>query len=91
MATLAPPTSPAIPESPSGCTGSSPLLIVVNLLLGFFHEDFDKPVRAAMMSVHKATGFTILVLTLARIAWRLGPPAAALRSGDEGVGGRSRA
>lgn len=51
-------------------------LIVVNLLLGFFHEDFDKPVRSAMMSVHKATGLTILALTFARLAWRLGhrPP-----------------
>ena len=51
-------------------------LIVLNLLLGFFHEDFDKPVRSAMMSVHKATGLTILALTLARLAWRLGhrPP-----------------
>ena len=52
-------------------------LIALNLLLGFFHEDFDRPVRSAMMNVHKATGFTILLLTLARIAWRLGhhPPA----------------
>jgi cytochrome b561 len=52
-------------------------LIVLNLLLGFFHEDFDKPVRTAMMNVHKATGLTILALTLARLAWRLGhrPPA----------------
>ena len=51
-------------------------LIALNLLLGFFHEDFEKPVRAAMMNVHKSTGFAILVLTLARIAWRLGhrPP-----------------
>jgi cytochrome b561 len=51
-------------------------LIALNLLLGFFHEEFERPVRAAMMNVHKATGFTILVLTLARIAWRLGhrPP-----------------
>jgi len=51
-------------------------LIALNLVLGFFHEDFERPVRAAMMSVHKAAGFTILVLTLARIAWRLGhrPP-----------------
>ena len=51
-------------------------LIVLNLLLGFFHEDFEKPVRSAMMNVHKATGLTILVLTLARLAWRLGhrPP-----------------
>lgn len=52
-------------------------LIALNLLLGFFHEDFERPVRSAMMDVHKATGFTILILTLARIAWRLGhgPPA----------------
>ena len=51
-------------------------LIVLNLLLGFFHEDFEKPVRTAMMNVHKATGLTILALTLARLAWRLGhrPP-----------------
>ncbi|HEX8263268.1 MAG TPA: cytochrome b [Allosphingosinicella sp.] len=51
-------------------------LIVVNLVLGFFHEDFERPVRSAMMSLHKATGLTILALTLARVAWRLGnrPP-----------------
>ncbi|HEX6376186.1 MAG TPA: cytochrome b [Allosphingosinicella sp.] len=46
-------------------------LIALNLLLGFFHEDFDKPVRTAMMDVHKATGLTILALTLARLGWRL--------------------
>ena len=52
-------------------------LIFLNLLLGFFHEDFEKPVRSAMMNVHKATGLTILLLTLARLGWRLGhrPPA----------------
>ena len=52
-------------------------LIALNLVLGFFHESFDKPVRAAMMNVHKATGLAILVLTLARLGWRLGhrPPA----------------
>jgi cytochrome b561 len=52
------------------------LLIVVNLLLGFFREDFDKPVRAVMMNLHKATGLTILALTFARLGWRLGhrPP-----------------
>lgn len=46
-------------------------LVALNLVLGFFHEDLDKPVRSAMMSVHKATGLTILILTLARLAWRL--------------------
>jgi cytochrome b561 len=52
-------------------------LIVLNLALGFLHEDFEKPVRTAVMNVHKATGFTILVLTLVRLGWRLGhrPPA----------------
>ncbi|MEA3011447.1 MAG: hypothetical protein QOJ91_3139 [Sphingomonadales bacterium] len=52
-------------------------LIVLNLALGFFHEDFDKPVRAVLMNVHKSTGFVILALTLARLGWRLGnrPPA----------------
>lgn len=51
-------------------------LIVLNLGLGFFHDDFDRPVRSAIMNVHKATGFLILALTLARLAWRLGhrPP-----------------
>lgn len=47
------------------------LAVAVNLLLGFFHEDFERPVRSQMMWVHKATGLTVLALTLVRIAWRL--------------------
>lgn len=52
------------------------LLIVMNLLLGFFYEEFDKPVRSTLMAVHKASGLTILALTLVRLGWRLGhrPP-----------------
>jgi cytochrome b561 len=52
------------------------LLIGVNLLLGFFREDFEKPVRTVMMGWHKSIGLTVIVLTLLRIAWRLGhrPP-----------------
>jgi cytochrome b561 len=52
-------------------------LIAVNLLLGFFHEDFAKPVRAVMMGWHKSIGFTLVALTLARILWRFThrPPA----------------
>jgi cytochrome b561 len=51
-------------------------LIALNLALGFFAEEFERPVRSAMMNAHKATGFAILILTLARIAWRIGhrPP-----------------
>lgn len=51
-------------------------LIVLNLLLGFFFDEFERPLRTTLINLHKATGFTILVLTLARLAWRLGhrPP-----------------
>lgn len=65
------------------------LLIVINLLLGFFHGEFDRPVRAAMMDVHKSTGLTILVLSLARLGWRLGhrPPPfdAVMKAWERGV------
>jgi cytochrome b561 len=58
-------------------------LIVLNLLLGLFHDDFAKASRASVMMIHKSTGFTVLALSLARLAWRLThrPPApyAALR------------
>jgi cytochrome b561 len=52
-------------------------LILLNLLLGFFHEDFDKPVRSAMMGWHKSIGFSVIALTLVRVLWRLThrPPA----------------
>jgi cytochrome b561 len=45
-------------------------LIVANLLLGFFHEDFSRPVRGTMMGLHKSIGFAVIALTLVRIAWR---------------------
>ena len=53
------------------------VLLVVNLLLGLYHEEFERPVRAWMMVFHRSIGISILVLTLARLAWRLGhrPPA----------------
>jgi cytochrome b561 len=51
-------------------------LLVVNLLLGFYHEDFSRPVRSSMMWWHKSIGLTVLALTIARLGWRLGhrPP-----------------
>lgn len=45
-------------------------LILVNLALGFLHEDFAKPVRSAMMGWHKSLGLTVIALTLVRILWR---------------------
>jgi cytochrome b561 len=45
-------------------------LILVNLALGFLHEDFARPVRSAMMGWHKSIGLTVIALTLVRIFWR---------------------
>ncbi|MBA3676442.1 MAG: cytochrome b [Sphingosinicella sp.] len=51
-------------------------LAVLNIFLGFYHEDFGKAARAWMMFIHKSTGVTVLGLSLARLLWRLGhrPP-----------------
>jgi cytochrome b561 len=53
------------------------LLLVANLLLGYFHGDFGKSAERWLMFYHKATGITVLALTLIRIGWRLAyrPPA----------------
>jgi cytochrome b561 len=64
-------------------------LIVANLLLGFFREDFERPVRAVLMGWHKSIGFTVIALTLLRILWRLThrPPAfdAAMKRWEVGL------
>lgn len=51
-------------------------LIVANLFLGLYHDDFGREARTWMMFFHKATGITILALSIARLLWRLGhrPP-----------------
>jgi cytochrome b561 len=46
-------------------------LIVANLTIGLIHDDLDRAISRPLMNFHKATGITILVLTLARLAWRL--------------------
>ena len=48
------------------------VLVIVNLAIGILN---DSVLRWAF-PVHKATGITVLVLTVARVAWRLGhrPP-----------------
>lgn len=50
-------------------------LIILNLLIGLFHESLFEGWKNAI-PVHKSIGLTVLVLTLGRIAWRLGhrPP-----------------
>lgn len=48
-------------------------LIIFNLWLGLGHDAL--PETWKVMPVHKAVGVTILVLTLARIGWRIAHPA----------------
>lgn len=51
------------------------LLVLFNLFTGIFGESFEKV--WATMPLHKATGLLILMLSLARLGWRLtnAPPA----------------
>jgi cytochrome b561 len=45
--------------------------IVVNLVLGSFMESLAPDLRGVMVRLHESFGFTVCVLTLVRIAWRL--------------------
>ncbi|HTI30635.1 MAG TPA: cytochrome b [Sphingomonas sp.] len=45
-------------------------LIILNLIIGFFHEGMAPAARGFAMSVHKSTGILVIALTLGRIAWR---------------------
>lgn len=47
------------------------LLIVANVIGALVAEGADKATAAAIMSLHKSNGLTILVLSLVRLAWRL--------------------
>ncbi|HEY0625512.1 MAG TPA: cytochrome b [Allosphingosinicella sp.] len=51
-------------------------LVILNLFLGFFYEAFGKDWTPWIMFFHKATGITVLGLSIARLLWRLGhrPP-----------------
>lgn len=52
------------------------ILVIANIGIAELTEDLSREARGPYMDVHKAFGITVLVLTLARIAWRLGhkPP-----------------
>ena len=47
------------------------VLIVANLVGAWATEDWEGPARATAMGLHKATGITVLVLSLGRLLWRL--------------------
>lgn len=44
-------------------------MVILNLVVGLLHEPV--PALRPLMGVHKAIGITVLVLTAARVAWRL--------------------
>lgn len=53
------------------------VLLIANLAGGLLFdviEDYDKQLFFNLIQLHKSTGLTILVLALARLAWRLGNP-----------------
>jgi cytochrome b561 len=62
------------------------ILIILNVLGGLFHESFGDAVGGAIIGFHKSSGILILVLSVARLIWRLThrpPPLAASVKGWE--------
>jgi cytochrome b561 len=47
------------------------LLIVLNFAAAWVAETLPRPERMQIMAIHKSIGLTVLILTIARIAWRL--------------------
>lgn len=47
-------------------------LVIVNLFLGLVHELVSRPLAGAMLDLHKPIGLLVLLLSLARLIWRLG-------------------
>ncbi|WGM48194.1 Cytochrome b561 [Brevundimonas sp. NIBR10] len=57
------------------------LMILAQVLLITAHEATEGPISREFVQSHKALGLTILVLTLARIGWRIANPAIPLPAG----------
>ena len=51
------------------------VLILTQILLITAHDATEGPLSREFVQIHKAVGLTILVLTLARIGWRMANPA----------------
>ncbi|HYG28778.1 MAG TPA: cytochrome b [Allosphingosinicella sp.] len=47
------------------------ILILVNLPLGIFNEEIEAVSGSSPMWLHKSIGLSVLVLSIARLAWRL--------------------
>ncbi len=53
------------------------IVLLANMILGYTRGYFDPSLRPVAMNLHKSLGFTVLVLTCVRLAWRFSrrPPA----------------
>lgn len=60
------------------------LLVLVQVLLITAHEATEGPISREFVTVHKALGMSILLLTLGRIGWRLANPALPVPPGTPG-------
>ncbi len=60
------------------------VLVAVQVGLIWGHEATEGPLSRDLVQAHKAVGLTILVLTLARIGWRLANPAPPLPAAMKG-------
>ncbi len=47
------------------------LLILANLVVGYFMEGLTGPIRRTTINFHVSSGMTILALTMVRVLWRL--------------------
>ena len=56
-------------------------LVLTQVLLIVAHEATDGPISREFVTVHKAVGLSILMLTLGRLGWRLANPAIPLPEG----------
>ena len=68
------------------------LLIIANIAIALVTDDWEGPARRLAMDVHKATGLTVLVLSVLRLAWRLfhrPPPFPATIRPIEAIGART--
>lgn len=54
------------------------LMVLAQVLLIAAHDATDGPLSREFVSLHKSLGLTILVVTMARIGWRIANPAIAL-------------
>jgi len=70
---------PALPPNRYGAVAMSlhwaiAALIIVNLVLALLADDAPRPEKIEMLWWHKSIGLSVLLLSIARILWRIGHP-----------------